>query len=95
MSDQIEYVEHLIQQDRRGRGKISNPAGLSISVDGKEQAQKTPASITLPEGQHRVQVTKGSDKQEFTVDIKDGLLSSKYFGYMRDMAVRAYRRLGG
>jgi hypothetical protein len=28
--DQIEYAEHLIQQDRRGRGKISNPAGFFI-----------------------------------------------------------------
>jgi hypothetical protein len=30
VSDQIEYAEHLIQQDRRGRGKISNPAGFFI-----------------------------------------------------------------
>jgi Replication initiator protein A len=30
VSDQIEYAEHLIQQDRRGRGKISNPAGFLI-----------------------------------------------------------------
>jgi len=28
--DQIEYVEYLIQQDRRGRGSISNPAGFLI-----------------------------------------------------------------
>jgi Replication initiator protein A len=28
--DQIEYAGHLIQQDRRGRGKISNPAGFYI-----------------------------------------------------------------
>lgn len=28
--DQIEYAEYLIQQDRRGRGKISNPAGFLI-----------------------------------------------------------------
>jgi hypothetical protein len=28
--DQIEYAEHLIHQDRRGRGKISNPAGFFI-----------------------------------------------------------------
>jgi hypothetical protein len=28
--DQIEYVEYLIQQDRRSRGKISNPAGFLI-----------------------------------------------------------------
>ncbi len=30
VSDQIEYAEYLIQQDRRGRGKISNPAGFFI-----------------------------------------------------------------
>jgi len=28
--DQIEYAEYLIQQDRRGRSKISNPAGFYI-----------------------------------------------------------------
>lgn len=28
--DQIEYADHLIAQDRRGRGKISNPAGFYI-----------------------------------------------------------------
>ena len=28
--DQVEYAEHLIHQDRRGRGKISNPAGFFI-----------------------------------------------------------------
>jgi Replication initiator protein A len=28
--DQIEYADYLIQQDRRGRGKISNPAGFYI-----------------------------------------------------------------
>jgi len=28
--DQIEYAEYLIQQDRRSRGKISNPAGFII-----------------------------------------------------------------
>src|ERR1044071_7913365 len=30
VSDQIEYAEYLIQQDRRGRGKIANPAGFFI-----------------------------------------------------------------
>jgi hypothetical protein len=30
VGDQIEYAEHLIAQDRRGRGKISNPAGFII-----------------------------------------------------------------
>jgi hypothetical protein len=30
VSDQIEYAEHLIQQDRRGRDKIANPAGFLV-----------------------------------------------------------------
>jgi hypothetical protein len=28
--DQIEYAEHLIEQDQRGRGKIANPAGFIV-----------------------------------------------------------------
>jgi serine/threonine-protein kinase len=57
---------------------VSNPPGLGIVIDGQEQTQKTPASLTLPIGPHRVQVIKGSDKQEFVVDIADGTLSSKF-----------------
>ncbi len=30
VADQIEYADYLIQQDRRSRGKISNPAGFYI-----------------------------------------------------------------
>jgi glucose/arabinose dehydrogenase len=57
---------------------ITHPAGLTVYVDGKEQAQKTPANLTLSVGSHHVQVMKGDEKQEFTVDIRDGLLSSKF-----------------
>jgi serine/threonine-protein kinase len=57
---------------------VSNPPGLAIVIDGQEQTQKTPASLTLPIGPHRVQVIKGSDKQEFMVEIADGTLSSKF-----------------
>ena len=57
---------------------ISSPPGLTVFIDGQEQSQKTPASITLPVGEHRVQVVKGNDKQEFVVEIRDGLLSSKF-----------------
>jgi serine/threonine protein kinase len=57
---------------------ITNPPGLTVLVDGKEQAQKTPANLALTVGAHHVQVMKGQEKQEFTVDIRDGLLSSKF-----------------
>ncbi len=60
---------------------ISNPPGLGIVIDGQEQSQRTPASLTLPVGPHRVQVTKGSEKQEFVVDISDGALSSKFIDW--------------
>jgi serine/threonine protein kinase len=57
---------------------ISNPPGLAVIIDGQTQAQRTPATLSLPVGTHKVQVTKGSDQQEFTVDIRDGILSSKF-----------------
>ena len=57
---------------------ITNPPGLTVIVDGNVQAQKTPANLSLGIGTHRVQVMKGTEKQEFTVDIRDGLLSSKF-----------------
>jgi serine/threonine protein kinase len=56
---------------------ITKPPGLTIIVDGKEQPQKTPANLSLAIGPHHVQVMKGAEKQEFTIDIRDGLLSSK------------------
>lgn len=55
----------------------TNPPGLTIIVDNQEQARKTPASLTLSVGQHRVQVMKGSERQEFTVEIRDGVISQK------------------
>ncbi len=57
---------------------ITKPAGLTIVIDGREQAQKTPANLSLSVGSHHVQVLKGDEKQEFTVEIRDGLLSSKF-----------------
>jgi serine/threonine protein kinase len=57
---------------------ITNPPGLTVIVDGNVQAQKTPANLSLSIGTHHVQVMKGAEKQEFTVDIRDGLLSSKF-----------------
>jgi len=60
---------------------ITNPPGLTVIVDGKEQAKKTPANLSLSVGPHHVQVMKGSEKQEFTIDIHDGLLSSKFIDW--------------
>ena len=56
---------------------VTTPPGLAIVVDGQEQTRKTPASFSLPAGQHRVQVLKGNEKQEFVIEIRDGVLSQK------------------
>jgi hypothetical protein len=56
---------------------ISNPPGMSVAVDGAEQSQKTPMHVTLTVGSHKIQVSKGAQKQEFTVDIKDGSLLTR------------------
>ena len=55
----------------------TNPAGLTVIIDGQEQAQKTPANFSLPVGEHRVQVLRGSEKQEFTLQIRDNVVSQK------------------
>jgi serine/threonine protein kinase len=53
---------------------LSTPSGMTIVIDGKEQPQKTPARLILPEGQHQIQVGQGARTQRFTVDIRDGAL---------------------
>ena len=56
---------------------VSMPPGLEIVVDGQSQGRKTPASLTLAVGSHRVQVLKDGQKQEFAVDIRDGVLTER------------------
>jgi hypothetical protein len=56
---------------------LTNPSGLTVFIDGQEQARKTPSNFVLAVGEHRVQVIHGNEKQEFAVDIRDGVLSQK------------------
>ncbi|HEY2842732.1 MAG TPA: serine/threonine-protein kinase [Bryobacteraceae bacterium] len=56
---------------------ITDPAGATVLVDGREQAQKTPTSLTLPVGPHKIQLVKGNERQEFQVDLTDGQFVSK------------------
>jgi hypothetical protein len=56
---------------------ITNPPGLSVLIDGREHPQKTPVSLTLPVGPHKVQLVKGSERQELQVDLSDGQFVSK------------------
>ncbi len=56
---------------------VTKPAGLTVIIDGQEQARKTPADFALPVGDHHVQVLRGADKQEFTAFIRDNVVSQK------------------
>ena len=56
---------------------VTNPPGLTVIIDGQEQTRKTPANFSLPVGEHRVQVLRGAEKQEFTAQIRDNVVSQK------------------
>jgi serine/threonine protein kinase len=56
---------------------VTKPAGLAVIIDGQEQARKTPADFSLPVGEHHVQVLRGAEKQEFTAQIRDNVVSQK------------------
>jgi hypothetical protein len=56
---------------------VTNPAGLTVIIDGQEQTRKTPANFPLAVGEHRVQVLRGAEKQEFTAQIRDNVVSQK------------------
>ncbi len=51
---------------------ITNPPGLTILIDGREQARKSPASFTLAPGPHSIEIVKGSERHAIAVDIHDG-----------------------
>jgi hypothetical protein len=56
---------------------VTHPPGLAVIIDGKEQTRKTPADFTLAVGDHRIQVLRGAEKQEFTAQIRDNVVSQK------------------
>jgi len=56
---------------------ITDPAGLTVLIDGREHPQKTPVSLTLPVGPHKIQVVKGSERQDLQIDLSDGQFLSK------------------
>jgi hypothetical protein len=56
---------------------VTKPAGLEVIIDGQEQTRKTPADFPLSVGEHRIQVVRGGEKQEFTAQIRDNVVSQK------------------
>ena len=56
---------------------VTKPAGLAVIIDGQEQTRKTPADFPLSVGDHHIQVVRGAEKQEFTAQIRDNVVSQK------------------
>ncbi len=60
----------------------SSPDGASIYVDGKLNAKKTPAVLTLPAGRHSLRlVREGFPKVEEEIDIRDGALKNYSYDF--------------
>lgn len=83
VADQIEYAEHLIKQDRRGRAKISNPAGFIIWAI--EQNLVVPADFeTTTRRRHRDE----ADRRESEMQVHRLRLEDEYQDYCRDEVQR-------
>lgn len=50
----------------------TNPAGLTILIDGQEQARKSPASFILAPGPHTIEIVRGTERHKMPVEIHDG-----------------------
>jgi serine/threonine protein kinase len=50
----------------------TNPPGLTIVIDGQEQARKSPATFMLLPGPHMVEIVKGSERHPLSIEIHDG-----------------------
>jgi len=57
----------------------SDPPGASIIVDGQPVAEKTPATLTLPAGKHRLTVRRDGGVAEREIDLRDGALMKVSF----------------
>ena len=54
----------------------STPSGAAIRVDGKDVSAKTPTTLTLPAGRHKLEFSKdGYASQQHEVDVSDGAIS--------------------
>lgn len=60
----------------------TTPSGATIVIDGAERAEKTPATLTLPAGRHKLEVMRqGFSKQEQDVLIKDRVTTAIDFSW--------------
>jgi serine/threonine-protein kinase len=58
-----------------GRLRVeTDPPGAAILIDGKQQAEVTPATITLPVGSYELVVAKDGKRVTEKIDVKSGAL---------------------
>jgi tRNA A-37 threonylcarbamoyl transferase component Bud32 len=50
----------------------TNPPGLTIVIDGQEQARKSPATFMLSTGAHAIDIVRGAERHPLSVEIRDG-----------------------
>jgi len=77
-----ERQTEIVELDAR-RGKIwvdSNPAGLAVSLNGKQTGKLTPADFLLEEGEYDLSVEINGNPVIQKVSIRDGSLIKTHFG---------------
>jgi hypothetical protein len=84
VSDQIEYAEHLINQDRRGRGKITNPAGFFIWA--VENNLTVPAKF---ETSSKRRLRESRQQAESEERLRRAQLESEYEEYCQEQISKA------
>lgn len=58
-----------------GRVRVeSDPPGASIAVDGQPVAERTPVTLTLPAGKHRLTIRRDGGVAERDIEVRDGAL---------------------
>ncbi len=60
---------------RNGQATVfvqSSPAGAALTVNGKPWPQRTPATLTLPPGEHRLTLEKDGARTEYSLRLQAG-----------------------
>jgi serine/threonine-protein kinase len=54
----------------------SDPAGAQITVDGQQRPERTPAMLTLPVGNHVIEIIQNGQRQQRSLTIREGSITN-------------------
>jgi serine/threonine-protein kinase len=54
----------------------STPAGAAIVVDGQQWTERTPAMLSLPAGQHTIELVRDGQRESRQVNVRDAAISN-------------------